>query len=138
MKVYNTQTEIEADINNGELFVDDDVQFNCSFSVPANLRIAGNITALDITARNIDAWDIDAWDIDAENIDALNITAWDIDTENITALDITARDISFYAFCFAYKSLKCKSIIGRRKNAKYGCLDSDVIITGSSDNTKQV
>lgn len=50
---------------------------------------------------------------------------------NIIARDITARDIKagnifFYAICSAKRTLKCKTIKGRRKNAKYFCLDNEV------------
>ena len=88
MKIYETEEAIKADIKDGVLAVDEDVKFECSFSIEAKLKIAG-----DITARNI-----------------------------------TARNIRFYALCFAYLSFKCESIVGRRENAKYGCLDSEVLI----------
>ena len=104
MKIYKTQAEIEADIVDGVLTVNEDVKFECSFSINASLKIEG-----DIDARNIDAWDIDACNIDAWNINAL--------------------DISFWAVCFAYNSFKCKSIAGRRDNAKYFCLDKEVEIS---------
>ena len=47
---------------------------------------------------------------------------------NIDAGNIDAGNINFFALAFAYISFKCKSIKGRRENAKYGCLDSEVII----------
>ena len=52
------------------------------------------------------------------NIDA-NIDALDI----IACGDINANDISYCAVCVAYENIKCKSIIGRRKNAKHFVLD---------------
>lgn len=55
-----------------------------------------------------------------------DIKAWDIKAGNINAGNINARDISFYAICSAYHTLKCKTIKGRRKNAKYFCLDNEV------------
>ena len=82
---------------------------------------AENIHAGDIHAGNIDAWNIDAWNIHAEDIDAWNIDAWNIDAWNIHA-----RDISFYAYCISRKSLKCRSITGRRKNSLYKCLDQEI------------
>ena len=94
MKIYKTQAEIEADIVDGVLTVNEDVKFECSFSINASLKIEG---------------DIDAGDIDARNINALGI--------------------SFWAVCFAYNSFKCKSIAGRRDNAKYFCLDKEVEIS---------
>ena len=91
-----------------------------------------------IYANSISAWNISVWDIKAYNIDALNINAWDIKSfdikswdikaKNINAWDINANDInadniSYYAVCFAHKNIKCKSIKGRRKNAKHFVLD---------------
>ena len=96
-----------------------------------NLKVHGNITAWDI-----DAWDISAWNITAGNINAGNITAKNITAKNITAgnLDvgdidarnIDAGNISYYAVCFAYKNIKCKSIKGTRNNAKHFVLDGKI------------
>ena len=108
IKIYKTQSEVDADIKDGVLVVDSDVRFEFSLKVDARLEIKGNINAWNITA-----WDITAW----------NITAW-----NIIASDITAEDISFYAVCFAYNSFVCNSIKGRRLNSKYFCLDKKVEI----------
>lgn len=58
MKIYNSQSEVEKDIKNYELYVDGDVKFNCSISIEASIRVDG-----DITARDITAWDITAGDI---------------------------------------------------------------------------
>ena len=63
---------------------------------------------LDVKA-NINALDIYACNIDANNIDA----------NDINALDIKANDITYCAVCFAYNNIKCKSIKGRRINAKH-------------------
>ena len=117
---------------------------------------AGNITARDITAKdiiakNITAEDISAWDISAKGISANDITAEDIealniDTGNIKAIDIyawnitalniealninawniSARNISYYAVCFAYKNIKCKSIKGTRNNARHFVIDGKI------------
>lgn len=46
------------------------------------------------------------------------INAW-----NINAYDIDAYDIDYFAVCFAYGNIKCKSIKGRRKNHKHFVLD---------------
>ena len=89
---------------------------------------ARNIEALDIKARNIDAWNIEAWNIEAGDIQAEDIKAGDIQAE-----DIQAEDISYYAFCIAYNSLKCKSINGRRENSIHKCLDKDIEYTKNED-----
>ena len=89
---------------------------------------AKNIAARDITAFDINAKNINAWDITAGSIDAGNITALDIDAWDINALDINARDINYFAVCFAYKNINCKSIKGRRENCKHFVLDGEITI----------
>ena len=106
MKVYKTQKEIEKDIKNGELYIDGDVKFECSFVIDANIRVEGNINAYNIDAGDINARDINAWNINAENINA--------------------RDINYYAVCFAHASFKCKSVEGRRENCRHFCLDGEI------------
>ena len=123
MKIFKTQEEINQALNSdGNLIINDSVTFECSFA------IAGNITAWNISAWNISAGNISARDISALDITAWNITAWNISAWNITALDISARDIDYYAVCVAYNSFTCKSIIGKRKNSKHFCLDSEIEI----------
>ena len=130
MKIYKTQKEVNADIRDGVLEVDGDVQFEFNLVTKASLIILGNITAWgNITAQDISAGEnITAVDITAKgNISAHDITAGG----NISVQDISAGgDISFYAFAIAYRSLICKSIKGRRKNSKYFCLDGEVEIKG--------
>ena len=94
---------------------------------------AGNITADDISARNITAGNITAGDITAGDITAGDITAGDITAGDITAWDITAwgitaDDISYYAVCWAYYNIKCKSIVGRREHARHFVLDGKVTV----------
>ena len=108
--------------SNTYIFIEDDemidvVVFNFDLDVEAN------IDAKDIDALNIDALNIDACNIDASDIKAINIEAWDINAWNIEA-----QDISYYAVCFAYNNIKCKSIIGRRNNSKHFVLDGKLEI----------
>src|SRR3990167_3368979 len=131
-KIYRTQSEIETDIKDSVLKVNEDVEFECSFSIEASLKIAGNINARDINAGDINAGNINAWDINARDINALDINAG-----NINAWDINAWDITFYAVCFAYMKFVCKSIKGRRKNSKYFCLDGEVEIEESANQKKK-
>ena len=140
MKIYKTQSEVEADIKNGVLAIEGDVKFECNISIEASIIVtngdinarditAGNITARDITAWNITAWNITAWDITAGNITAWNITAW-----NITAGNITAWDITYYAFCCVYQSIKCTSIKSRRQKAQEPiCLEGKLEIKPKED-----
>lgn len=83
-----------------------------------NLKVNGNIDAWDMYAGNIIAKDINVGDIHAKDIIAENIDAWDIDAWNI----------SYYAFCFAYHNIKCKSIKSRRENSKHFVLDGKIEI----------
>lgn len=108
MKTYTTQAGIKADIKDSVLRINEDVTFQVSFKINADIKVNGNITA-----SNIDAGNIDANDIIAGNIDAYSITA---------------GDIIFFAVCYAYEKLICKSIKGERENSKYFCLDSEVEI----------
>ena len=71
---------------------------------------------------NVDA-NIDVADIDACDISALNIDAWDIKASNINALNI-----SYWGVCFAYDSIKCKSIKGRHPDSKHFAIDGELVV----------
>ena len=129
---YNKNTNTFEFIEKGEWL---DIRFNFVVSVKSNIKAmnikamginAWNIKASNIIASNIIAMDIIAGDIKAVNIKAMDIKAGDIIAGNIKAGDIKAGDINFYGVCYAYKNIKCKSIKGRQKNAKYFCLDGEV------------
>lgn len=144
---YNEVTDTYEFYENGEGL---HVKFNFNLTVASNIN-AGNINARDIKAWNINAWNINAWDINvrdinardinaadinardikawnikAWNISATDINAWNINATDINAGDIDAMDISYYAVCFAYKNIECKSIKGRRENSKHFCLDEKI------------
>ena len=100
-KEFNSLEEIQKYYDgetNTYFFKEDDkyidVVFNFSLDVEANIR---------------------AFDINAQNIIAKNIIGW-----NIKAINITAQDISYYAVCYAYENIKCKSIKGMRHKIKLG------------------
>jgi len=160
MIIFKTQEEIGEKIKNGLLSIDDDVSFECSFTIDASISVAGDITAWNIVARDINArdinagdinaWNIDAWnittrdinaeDINAWNIDAGDITAWnivarDIDARDITARDIDAGDIIYYAFCTSYMGIKCTAWTATRKKSYPPiCLDGELIIKKEAKN----
>lgn len=92
-------------VEDNVLFLEDDLELNC------DLKIEASINCHNIIGKR--------FSIDALNIDALNINAWNID----------AGDISYYAFCIAYKDIKCNSIKGRRENSFHKALDGKIIIT---------
>ena len=150
-KYYNKETNTYIFKENGEYI--DVVMLNFDLKVEANIIArdinACNINVYSISARNISAYDINAWniiscdinahninasDIGADNINAWNISAcnisaynikaFDIDAwDDIKAFDINAHNISYYAVCFAYKNIKCKSIKGSLENSKHFVLD---------------
>lgn len=96
---------------------------------------AKNIIAKDIYVFNIECADIDARKINALDINALNITAIDlyadnIDARNIEANNIYASYIHYWAVCFAYNNIKCKSIQGKIKDARGFVLDGNLEIEG--------
>ena len=142
MIVINTQEELEALIDDdNNIVIDGNLEINCKIIIKANIKAgnikardikAWNINALNIKARNIKARNIKARDIEALDIKAGNIKARDIKAGNIEALDIEAWDISYYAVCFAYTSINCKSIKGRRANSKHFALDGEITIINNN------
>lgn len=125
VKEFNNLEEIQKYYNketNTYVFKEDDeyidlVIFNF------DLDIKANIDACDINARDINAWNIESCDINA-----ININAYDIIADDINAYDIKANNIIYFAVCFAYENIKCKSIKGRRENAEHFVLDGKIEI----------
>ena len=96
-----------------------------------NLNIKSNIYAWNIYARNINALNIYAKDVYACRLDVNDIKVHDINAQRINA-----NNISYYAVCYAYENIKCKSIKGRKNNAKHFVLDGHVYIDGSIETIK--
>ena len=129
-KYYDEETNTYIFKEDGEYF--DTVEFNFNLNVDANIKVY-NIIACDIFVRDINARNIHASNIYANNIKAHNIYALDIKVKNIIANDIAAGDInawnieacdiSYWTVCFAYNSIKCKSITSKRENHKHFVLD---------------
>ena len=125
VKEFNSLEEIQKyydEITDTYVFRENDryidlVKFNFDLNVNAN-----------IDAHDIIAWSINTHDIYANDIKADEIIANNIHTHDIKAIDIKADDISYYAVCFAYNNIKCKSIEGRRKNAKHFVLDGKLVV----------
>ena len=145
MKIINTQKELEELMENNNIFINDDLEIRCDICINANIKAQNinaknikawdinarnikvrNINARDINSRNINARDINSRNINAEDINAEDIKAGDIKAGDINSWDIKAENISYYAICFAYKSIACKSIIGRRSNSKHFVLDGTI------------
>lgn len=129
-KEFNNLQEIEKYYDekiNAYVFKEDDkyidlVIFNFDLKINSNIDACG-IDAYNIKANHIKASNINACNIDVYNIDAWDIKANDISADNINADNINAWNISYYAVCFAYNNITCKSIKGRRKNARHFVLD---------------
>lgn len=130
IKEFNSLEEIEKyydEKSNTYIFKEngvyiDLVVFNFDLDVEANID-AGCIDALNINAMNIKTWDVYTRNLDAYDIVAWDVYSWDIYARNIEAYNIKARNISYFAVCFAYDNIKCKSIKGRIENAKHFVLD---------------
>ena len=103
---------------------------------------ACDIKAIDINAsEDIEPIDIKARNIRARDINAVNINAWDIKAKYIIARDISAENINannilYDSVCYARSKFVCNSIKGTRKNSKYFCLDSEIVIKGDKKNVK--
>ena len=122
---YDKETNTYIFKENGEHI--DLVIFNFDLNLDANIEVY-NINACDILVRDINACNIKAHNIYANDIKAKNIIANDIAAGDINAWNIDAYDISYWAVCFAYNNIKCKSIEGRRKNAKHFVLDGKLVV----------
>ena len=134
-RIFKNNDELKALIKkriDGNKYIDfEGYNIICEFDIDlggVSLINARNIDARNIEAGNIKAGNIKARNISAWNIDARNIEAGDIKARNIKAGNIKAGDIDYYALCFAYESITCKSIEGKRANSKHFCLDGEIII----------
>jgi hypothetical protein len=130
----------------GDLIMKEDMTFDEDLKVEGNilgeggkkfnLNVKGNLYTKNINARDINARDINARDINARDIDARDINAKDIDAGDINAKDIDARDIFYYAVCFAYNDIKCRTIKGKKDNSRHFVLDGEIIIKEEKKNGK--
>ena len=108
--------------SNTYIFAEDGAYIN-SVVFKFNLDVEANINAWNIKAMNINVLDVTAGNIEALNINADDINSRNICVENIIAWNINAWHISYYAICVAYQNIICRSIKGRRKNARHFVLD---------------
>ena len=120
----NTNTYIFKENGN---YIIELIKFKFDLNIEANIK-AYNIDAYNITAYNIDTWNITANNINVNNINACDINAKDIKAHDIIANDIKANSIvankiNYYAVCWVYENIKCKSISGRKNNAKHFVLN---------------
>lgn len=140
-KEFNNIEEIEKyyDEKANAYIFKEDGEYIRTIVFKFDLVVYASIDAWNIRALNIRAWNINAMDIEAKNIDtngdidAYDIVAIDVNANNIKANDITARNIRYYAVCYADVNIKCKSIKGRRKNAKHFVLDGELEVKENVD-----
>lgn len=157
-KYYDEKSNTYIFKKDGDVIIDF-VVFNFDLQVCANIHAfniyakninAADIVACDINAEKITVSDIDATDINVHDITAGRIRCCDINADtihasdihtsiinakdihsfNISAYSINAENIDYYAVCVAYKDIKCKSIKGRRENAKHFVLDGKLEVEG--------
>ena len=132
--VLNFDLDVRANIEAKDIKGQDImVQDVCVRDITAEDIESWNIMARDIKAEDVVASDmnisnIKAMDIDACDINANDIEARDIDAKDIKAANIKARDITYYALCFAYENITCRTIIGERDNHKHFVLDGSISI----------
>ena len=135
-KVKNSNRYIDFIVFKFHLDIDSNID---AFNIDGMKIEARNISAHNINAEFINAWniqafnissyDIIAYDIKSQNIvNVYDIVAYDIDAYNIEADNIYAHDISYWAVCLAYRNIKCKSINGRRENARHFTLDGKLMV----------
>ena len=93
--VINNANEIEKYYNKktDTYIVDNDMKFNCDIVINGNIKVEGNIFAVNIDARNINAYDIKADTIVANNINADSIYADSLQASNITGFLIKVDNI---------------------------------------------
>ena len=129
-KVFNSLDEIQKyydEESNTYVFKEYGIYINLVV-FNFDLNVKSNIYAWNIYGKSINALNIDAKDIYVCYLNANDIKAHDINTFNINA-----NNINYYAICYAYNNIKCKSIKGRKYNAKYFVLDGHIYIDGSME-----
>lgn len=131
MKEFDNIEEMKEyyDKEKNLFYIEDDVKINFNLKCDWDIE-AWDIEACDINASAISAGDIYAGDIYARDIKAWCITASDIYARDINAWNIYAENILYYAVCFAYKNIECKSIQGRREKCKHFVLDGELVVKG--------
>lgn len=130
--VFKFELEVEANIDANIIEALDIKAWDINaYSVYASDMNVRDIIATEIKADNIYAFDVNvdwliAKDVDVRDAKIDNLVCDNLIVNNIIAKDISAGRINYWALCFAYRSIKCKSIHGRRENAVHIALDKGV------------
>ena len=114
-EIINEDLKVEGNIlgKNGEIF---------------NLQVKGNLDCWNLNCCNLNCWDLKCYNLDCRNLNCCNLDCCDLD-----CYDLDCWDLNFFAVCFAYDNIKCKSIKGRRENSRYFVLDGKIIINGKEE-----
>ena len=83
-----------------------------------NLFLMNNDGKFDFNGRDFNGWDFNGRNFNGKNFNGRNFNGWNFNGENI----------SYYGWFIVYKDIRCKSIIGKRENCFYKCLDGRLII----------
>ena len=129
-KVFNSLDEIQKyydEESNTYIFKEYGIYINLVV-FNFDLNVKSNICAWNVYGKSINVLNIDAKDIYVGYLNANDIKAHDINTFNINA-----NNINYYAVCYAYNNIKCKSIKGRKYNSKHFVLDGHIYIDGSME-----
>ena len=106
----------------GDLILKKDTTFDESLIVKGNI-FGKNGIRYNLRVRG---------DLNCLNLNCLDLNCLNLNCDDLICWDLNCRDnVSYYAICFAYKNIKCKSIKGRRSNCKEPfVLDGTIEITG--------
>jgi hypothetical protein len=90
-----------------------------------SLVVNGDLKCWDLDCFNLKCWDLDCHNLNCHNLDCRELVCYNLD-----CWDLVCFNLSFYAVCFAYNNIFCKSISGRRENGRYFVLDGNIVIDG--------
>lgn len=112
----------------GDLIMESDMTFEENLKVEGsifgkdgvryNLIVKGDLNCFNLDCLNLNCWNLNCWDLDCWNLNCWDLNCWDLNCLNC----------SYCAVAFAYNNIKCRSIKGRRKNAKHFVLDGKIEI----------
>jgi len=117
-------------------------------TIEGDLKVKGNILGKGgerfnlIVKGNLDCWNLNCWnlnccDLDCYDLDCMNLNCCDLDCGDLNCMNLDCKEnVSYYAVCFAYNNIKCKSIEGRRDNSKHFVLDGEIIIDNEEESEK--
>ena len=116
---------------NDNIVTNKDLYLHCKINIDLNIKCKNIVSEYDLVLGNLEANSLTVKNITANNIKATTIQAENINARSIEVLNnIKANNIKYYAICFAYNDINCKSIQGTRNNSKHFSLDGGIKING--------